>query len=399
MKYLVLLGDGMADEPLEQLGGKTPLDHADTPFMDRLARNGRIGLAATVPEGFPPGSDVANLSVFGYDPRQCYSGRSPLEAASMGVALGPDDVAFRLNLVWLEAHCAKLYMGDFSAGHISTAEAGQLLATLQQELGDDDFSFYPGVSYRHLLVWKNGKDRMTCTPPHDISTLSVENYLPTGDGAAELLDLTNSAQMLLNTHPVNHARLARGEVPANSIWLWGQGRRPRMKTYRELYDLSGAVISAVDLIKGIGLCAGLDIIEVPGATGYLDTNYRGKAEYALQALKERDFVYLHVEAPDEAAHGGLLDEKIKAIEAFDREVVGTVVENLAQLGDCRLLVLPDHPTPVAKRTHTCDPVPYILYDSRGNVPSGAAGYSEAEALKADSLIAGCRLLPTLLGRD
>lgn len=399
MKYLVLLGDGMADEPLEQLGGKTPLDYADTPFMDRLAQNGQIGLAATVPDGFPPGSDVANLSVFGYDPQQCYSGRSPLEAASMGVELGPNDVAFRLNLVWLEAHCAKLYMGDFSAGHISTEDARQLVETLQQELGDDEFSFYPGVSYRHLLVWKNGKDKMECVPPHDISTHSIENYLPKGEGADELLNLTNSAQMVLNTHPVNHARIERGEVPANSIWLWGQGRRPQMETYRELYDISGAVISAVDLIKGIGLCAGLDIIDVPGATGYLDTNYRGKAEYALEALKDRDFVYVHVEAPDEAAHGGLLEEKIKAIESFDREVVGTVVESLKQLGDCRLLVLPDHPTPVAKRTHTSDPVPYILYDSRINSTCGAAGYTEVEAARADSLMPGCQLLPTLLERE
>lgn len=396
MKYLVLLGDGMSDEPLEQLGGKTPLGHAETPNMDKLAQNGTIGLAATVPEGFPPGSDVANLSVFGYDPQQCYSGRSPLEAASMGVELGPDDVAFRLNLVWLEAHCAKLYMGDFSAGHISTEDAGQLITTLQQELGDDEFTFYPGVSYRHLLVWKNGKDKLECVPPHDISTLSIEDYLPKGDGAEKLLNLTNSAQMLLNTHPVNHALIERGEVPANSIWLWGQGRRPQMKTYKELYGLTGAVISAVDLLKGIGMCAGLDIIEVPGATGYLDTNYRGKAEYALEALKERDFVYVHVEAPDEAAHGGLLEEKIKAIESFDREVVGTIVDNLEALGDCRLLVLPDHPTPVAKRTHTSDPVPYILYDSRNPVESVVSGYTEAEAIKADSLISGYDLLPTLL---
>ncbi|HKJ04448.1 MAG TPA: cofactor-independent phosphoglycerate mutase [Geopsychrobacteraceae bacterium] len=399
MKYLVLLGDGMADEPLEQLGGKTPLDYANTPFMDRLARNGQIGMAETVPDGFPPGSDVANLSVFGYDPQQCYSGRSPLEAASMGVKLGPDDVSFRLNLVWLEAHCAKLYMGDFSAGHISTEESRQLVETLQQELGDEEFSFHPGVSYRHLLVWKNGKDKMECVPPHDISTQSIEDHLPKGEGAEQLLNLTNSAQMVLNSHPVNHARIERGEVPANSIWLWGQGRKPQMKTYREMYGINGAVISAVDLIKGIGICAGLDIINVPGATGYLDTNYLGKAEYALETLKKSDFVYVHVEAPDEAAHGGLLEEKIKAIERFDSEVVGTVVNNLEQLGDCRLLVLPDHPTPVAKRTHTSDPVPYILYDSRSKVLSGAAGYTEAEALKTGVKIPGCQLLPTLLGQD
>ncbi|MDT8420558.1 MAG: cofactor-independent phosphoglycerate mutase [Desulfuromonadales bacterium] len=399
MKYLVLLGDGMADEPLEQLGGKTPLEQAQTPYMDRLARTGKIGLAATVPGGFHPGSDVANLSVFGYDPQHCYSGRSPLEAASMGVELGPDDVAFRLNLVWLEAHYGKLYMGDFSAGHISSEDSAKLVETLQQELGDDEFSFYPGVSYRHLLVWKNGRDKMICVPPHDISSQSIENHLPRGDGAAELISLTTSAQLVLNNHPVNHARVERGDLPANSIWLWGQGRKPKMETYRTLYDISGAVISAVDLIKGIGVCAGLEIIDVPGATGYLDTNYRGKAEYALDALKQHDFVYVHVEAPDEAAHGGLLEEKIKAIEDFDREVVGTIVENLDGVGDCRLLVLPDHPTPVAKRTHTSDPVPYILYDSRNNSLNGVRGYTESEAANAGSLIPGCELLSTLLERN
>lgn len=398
MKYIVLLGDGMADEPLQELGGKTPLAYAKTPNMDLLAKKGRIGLAATVPEGFHPGSDVANLSVFGYDPQQCYSGRSPLEAASMGVKLGPEDVAFRLNLVWLEAHYGKLYMGDFSAGHISTEDARPLIETLQEELGDDEFSFHPGISYRHLLVWKNGRDKLECVPPHDISGQSIENHLPKGEGAAELINLTNSAQMILNTHPVNQSLIDRGEVPANSIWLWGQGRRPKMETYEELYKVSGAVISAVDLIKGIGVCAGLDIIDVPGATGYLDTNYRGKAEYAIDALKERDFVYVHVEAPDEAAHGGLLDEKIQAIESFDREVVGTVLENLGQIGDARILVLPDHPTPVAKKTHTSDPVPYILYDSRENKESGAEGYTESEAAKADSLVPGCELLSILLGR-
>ena len=396
MKYLVLLGDGMADEPVAELNGKTPLEAAQTPNMDKLSRIGRIGLAATVPEGFPPGSDVANLSVFGYDPLECYSGRSPLEAASMGVDLAPEDVAFRLNFVWLEAHYGKLYMGDFSAGHISTEEARFLIETLQEELGGEEFNFYPGVSYRHLLVWKNGKDRLTFTPPHDISTHSIEDHLPQGDGADVLMDLTNSAQMLLNDHPVNNRRVAEQKLPANSIWLWGHGRKPAMETYRKRFGLSGSVISAVDLIKGIGVNAGLDVIEVPGATGYIDTNYRGKAEYALAALQDRDFVYVHVEAPDEAAHGGLLQEKIAAIEAFDRDVVGTILEGVETLGDCRFLVLPDHPTPVAKRTHTADPVPYILYDSRCAVVSQANGYSEAEARRCGETIPGHQLLRMLL---
>ena len=400
MKYIILLGDGMSDEPIGELGGKTPLEVAATPNMDRLSQRGKIGLAATVPEGYPPGSDVANLSVFGYDPAECYSGRSPLEAASMGVELAPDDVAFRLNFVWLEAHYGKLYMGDFSAGHISTEEAKPLIETLQEELGGDEFNFYPGVSYRHLMVWKNGKDQLTFTPPHDISTQSIEGNLPQGDGAEILLDLTNSAQMLLNNHPVNNQRIAEKKLPANSIWLWGHGRKPVMETYQQRYGLTGAVISAVDLIRGIGVNAGLDIIEVPGATGYLDTNYRGKGEYAVKALQNSDFVYVHVEAPDEAGHGGLLQEKITAIESFDRDVVGTIIENLAKIGDCRILITPDHPTPVEKRTHTSDPVPYILYDSRQDSESQASGYSEAEAKRCGDVIPGHQLLSELLnGRD
>jgi 2,3-bisphosphoglycerate-independent phosphoglycerate mutase len=398
MKYLVLLGDGMADEPIESLGGKTPLQFAQTPYMDRLADSGTLGLAATVPDGFHPGSDVANLAVFGYNPAESYSGRAPLEAASMGVELGPDDVAFRLNLVWLEAHFGKLYMGDFSAGHIGTAEAAELVNCLQAELGDEKFSFHAGISYRHLLVWHGGMDALRCVPPHDISTLSIEDHLPEGEGSAALMDLMNSAQMLLANHPVNNARLERGDLPANSIWLWGQGRRPDMKTYRELYGLEGGVISAVDLIRGLGVCAGLKVIDVPGATGYLDTNYLGKGEAAIELLKDADFVYLHVEAPDEAAHGGLLDEKIKAIEDFDRLVVGTVVDALEQIGDCRILVLPDHPTPVELRTHTSKAVPYVLFDSRNCQNRRSVGYSEVSAEATGVQSEGHLLLSQLLER-
>lgn len=398
MKYIILLGDGMSDEPMAELGGKTPLETAHTPNMDELCRKGRVGLAATIPDGYPPGSDVANLSVFGYNPGDCYTGRSPLEAASMGVDLAPEDVAFRLNFVWLEAHFGKIYMGDFSAGHISTGEASELIRCLHDELGGDEFHFYPGVSYRHLLVWKNGKDQLKFTPPHDISTQSIEDYLPQGDGAAILHDLMNSAQMLLLNHPVNNRRVAQRQLPANSIWLWGHGRRPAMETYQQRYGLTGAVISAVDLIRGIGVNAGLDIIHVPGATGYIDTNYRGKAEYAIAALKNRDFVYLHVEAPDEAAHGGLLKEKIEAIENFDREVVGTIINSLDQIGDCRILVTPDHPTPVARRTHTRDPVPFVLYDSRCDFASPAIAYSEKEAAKTGYSVKGHELLNLLLER-
>lgn len=397
MKYIVLLGDGMADEPMEELGGLTPLEKAETPHMDQLAGAGTLGMAHTVPTGFHPGSDVANLSVFGYDPHHCYSGRSPLEAASMNVSLGPDDVSFRLNLVHLEPHFAHLYMSDFSAGHIATDQARELIASLQEYLGDEEFSFYPGISYRHLLVWKNGKDKLHCTPPHDITNQCVGDHMPRGEGADELVHLTTQAQIVLGNHPLNRKREEAGEVTANSIWLWGQGRAPEMADYGQLYGLKGAVISAVDLIKGIGVYAGLDVVDVPGATGYIDTNYRGKAEAALLALKDKDFVYLHVEAPDEAAHAGKLEDKIRAIEDFDAQVVGPVLDGLRGSGDFRMLVLPDHPTPVSKMTHTSEPVPFVLYDSQTPLASPAA-YSEKAANASGVVAVGHELLPQLLGR-
>lgn len=384
MKSIVLLGDGMADEPLEELDGKTVLQHANTPNMDLIATQGESGLVHTVPKGFHPGSDVANLSVFGYDVSSCYTGRSPLEAASMGVHLEPEDVAFRLNLVTLTANYGKIYMEDFSADHISTSEANEIVSTLQTELGGDEFEFYPGVSYRHLMVWKGGRDKLTFTPPHDITGQPIDDFMPQGDGAEILIDLMNSSQMLMNTHPVNDARENARKLPANSIWLWGHGRKPEMPTMQEKFGIDGgAVISAVDLIKGIGIYAGLDVIDVPGATGYLDTNYRGKAEAALDALSHQDFVYLHVEAPDEAGHSGNVEDKLAAIEAFDREVVGPVLDGIKQFEAWRVLVLPDHPTPVALRTHTDKPVPYAIVGSNGEFSGGrkAKAYSEDEAGK------------------
>jgi 2,3-bisphosphoglycerate-independent phosphoglycerate mutase len=344
-----------------------------------------VGLAHTVPDGLPPGSDVANLSVFGYDPRTCYTGRSPLEAISMGVELGPRDVAFRMNLVTLRPHNSKIYMEDFSAGHIGSEESHQLIATLQAELGDEHFEFHPGVGYRHLLVWRNGKDTMTATPPHDISGKKVLEYLPQGDGAAELINLMNSSQMVLHKHPVNKQREERDDLPATSIWLWGHGKSPVLQPYKEKFGLSGAVISAVDLLKGIGLCAGLEVINVPGATGYLDTNYKGKAEAALEALNQLDFVYVHVEAPDEASHSGNLQHKIKAIEDFDQLVVGTVLAGADRFDDLRILCCPDHPTPVHKMTHTCDPVPFIVYRPGQQNSNGATSYDEVQA-KATGLM-------------
>lgn len=382
MKSIVLLGDGMADEPLEELDGKTVLQHAKTPNMDYIASHGECGLVHTVPDGYHPGSDVANLSVFGYDPSSCYTGRSPLEAASMGVHLEPEDIAFRLNLVTLTANYGKLYMDDFSAEHISTAEAHEIIATLQAELGSEEFTFYPGVSYRHLMVWRGGRNKLIFTPPHDITGQPIDDYLPQGDGAEILIDLMNSSQMLLNTHPVNDLRENQRKLPANSIWLWGHGRKPQMPTMQEKFGISGGVvISAVDLIKGIGIYAGLDVIDVPGATGYIDTNYRGKADAALDALKEQDFVYLHVEAPDEAGHNGSVEDKLSAIESFDREVVGPVLEGIKKFDAWRVLVLPDHPTPVALRTHTDKPVPFAMIGSQGEFTGGrkASAYSEEEA--------------------
>jgi 2,3-bisphosphoglycerate-independent phosphoglycerate mutase len=400
MKYIVLLGDGMSDKALDELGGKTPLQAAKTPHMDFMARRGMLGLARTVPEGYPPGSDVANLSVFGYDPRTCYTGRSPLEAASIGVELGPADVAFRLNLVNLLPQGGKLYMQDYSAGHISDAEGRELVAALQEQLGSDEFQFYPGVGYRHLMVWRGGTDKMTVTPPHDITGQEVADYLPKGEGAERLIYLMNSSQMIFYSHPQYKKRGAANKLPANSVWFWGQGKAPRMESFLEKFGLTGAVISAVDLIRGIGVYAGLDIIKVEGATGYIDTNYRGKAEAALRALGQVDYVYLHVEAPDEASHSGNLADKITAIERFDAQVVGPVLEGLPKLGAYRVLCLPDHPTPVKMMTHTAAPVPFIIYGGEESAHEEVAGYDEGSA-KATGLCLddGFRLMELLMKKD
>lgn len=361
----------MSDYPIDELGGKTPLQVAKTPNMDYLAGQGRVGLAKTVPDGLPPGSDVANLSVFGYNPVECYTGRAPLEAASIGVSLHKDDVAIRCNLVTLESGPDGLYMKDFSAGHIKTEQATKIIQHLGAELSSDEFKFYPGVSYRHLLVWKGGNERVKTTPPHDITGKAVSPFLPSGNGQEKIIKLMTDSQRFLANNSINPA--------VNSIWLWGQGKAPSMQTYRVKFGLEGSVISAVDLMKGIGIYAGLDVINVPGATGWIDTNYKGKADYALRSLEIKDFVYVHVEAPDEAAHNGMLKEKIKAIEEFDELVVGTVLKGAGKLGDFRLLVLPDHPTPVSLKTHTADPVPFIFYDSTKAKDSGIKAFDEVSA--------------------
>lgn len=396
MKVIILLGDGMSDERYSELGNKSPLQAAATPNMDFMAQHGQTGLAHTVPNGLPPGSDVANLSVFGYDPRNCYTGRSPLEAVSMGVSLGPDDVAFRMNLVTLKPHGSSIYMQDFSAGHISTEEARELVEALQQGLGSPEIEFHPGVGYRHLMVWRGGKDGMTATPPHDITGKAILDHLPKGAGSETLINIMNHAQMLLHNHPVNKKRKDEDKLPANSIWLWGHGKTPRIAPYKEKFGLTGAVISAVDLIKGIGICAGLDIINVEGATGYIDTNYLGKAQAALAALEDHDFVYVHVEAPDEASHAGRMDHKIQAIEDFDRQVVGTVLEGIKKFGDYAILCTPDHPTPVKLMTHTSDPVPFIIYRGGEGKGNGADSYDEFQASSTGFALEGHALMQAIL---
>jgi len=354
MKLMVILGDGMADLPLAELQGRTPLQAAEKPNMDRLARLGRGGLALTVPDGFPPGSDVANLSVIGYDPRRFYTGRAPLEAASMGVHLGEGDIAFRCNLVTIEDGI----MTDYSAGHISTEEARELIGALKPLMPEE--RLYAGVSYRHLLVLQEGAEAV-CTPPHDISDQPVAGYLPQGDGAEMLLQLMEAAKPVLACHPLNLQRIKEGKRPANAIWLWGQGPAPSMPSFMDLYGLTGAMISAVDLLRGIAVYAGLEVIEVPGATGTIDTNYSGKVKGAIDALSRHDFAYLHIEAPDEASHAGDLEGKIRAIELLDQRVVGPVVEALDECKeDWRILLLPDHATPISIKTHSREPVPFVI---------------------------------------
>jgi 2,3-bisphosphoglycerate-independent phosphoglycerate mutase len=373
-KYLILLGDGMGDYPIPRLKNRTVLESAHTPNMDFIAQRGILGQVQTIPASFTPGSDVANLSILGYDPRLYYTGRAPLEAASIGVSLAPCDVAFRCNFVTL----FEGKMQDFSAGHISTVEGRSLIQEMDSRLGSAEFQFFCGTSYRHLLVWRGGKEQMLCTPPHDISGQAIDSHLPRGEGADRLLDLMTRSQDVLRDHPVNQERTAKGLPAANSIWLWGQGSAPQLPSFQEKYQKSGAIISAVDLLKGIGRYLGLEIIEVPGATGYLDTNYAAKADYALDALLEHDFVYVHVEAPDEAGHNGDLKAKIQAIEDFDRLVVGTVLNKISQFSSFQIMILPDHLTPVSVRTHTCEPVPFAIFPGQAQDTHLSNGKEEAD---------------------
>jgi 2,3-bisphosphoglycerate-independent phosphoglycerate mutase len=364
MKYIVLLGDGMADRPLDDHSGKTPLQISRTPCMDALARSGTLGMVATIPEGFDPGSDVANMCVLGYEPARYYTGRAPIEAVSMSIALGPDDIAFRCNLVSFKATGSGLLMDDYSAGHIPTAEAHRFIAALKNELDAPGRTLYPGISYRHVLVWNGADAHLQTSAPHDITGKEIELFLPQGLDAEPVREVMRTSQNLLEAHALNRERKARGEKPVSSIWLWGQGTAVQLPSFSEKYGLNGSVISAVDLIKGLGISAGLTSINVPGATGYLDTNYAGKVSAALAALEQQDFVFVHVEAPDEASHKGSFAEKIQAIEDFDAKIVQPVLEGLRHSQEpFRLLVLPDHPTPLCLKTHASEPVPFVLYDS------------------------------------
>lgn len=390
----MLQPDGVADRPIAALGGRTPLEYARTPHMDRLASCGTLGMTHTIPDGLPPGSDVGTMSLLGYDPRRYHTGRSPIEAASMGVELGADDVAFRCNLVCI----ADGVMQDFTAGHISTAEAANIIGAIQAQLGNDVFEFHPGVSYRHLLVWRGGKSAMRTTPPHDITDREVADYLPAGDGAEDLRRLMEASQEILAAHSINRARRERGERPATTIWLWGQGKRPALPTMRERFGITGAVISAVDLVNGLGVLAGLEVIKVPGVTGFLDTNYQGKASYGLRALQSKDLVFVHVEATDETGHMGAVDKKVQAIEDFDNKIVGPMLEGLREIPEWRMLLMPDHATPCALKTHSPDPVPFIVVAARDLGSAVAArGYSERAAVATGLVVPEAHtLLPQYL---
>lgn len=383
MKYIIVLGDGMADVPVPELGNRTPLEAADKPYMDALARRGICGMVQTVPTGMPPGSDTANMSVLGFAPRIYYSGRSPLEAVALGINVAPEDVTFRTNLVCVsdEAVYADKTMIDFSAGEISTTEADLLIRTLQKELfTDSDLRLYPGISYRHCLVKKDGKTGTVLTPPHDITGKPVRDCLPQGEYGVRLRDLMERSHEILKDHPVNRARIAAGKNPANSVWFWGEGTKPKLEPLEKLYGIQGGMVCAVDLLKGLALCAGMKTVDVPGATGGMTTNYQGKGEAALHLLREGcDLVYIHIEAPDECGHHGNAAAKVAAIEAIDRDIVGYLKNELEQSGEpFRMLVTPDHPTPVHLMTHTGDPIPFVLYDN-SRIYNGCARYTEAAA--------------------
>jgi 2,3-bisphosphoglycerate-independent phosphoglycerate mutase len=399
MKYIILVGDGMADFPLAELGGKTPLEAAATPAMDYLAAHGQLHTLRTVPEGLPPGSDVANLSLLGYKPEDYYTGRAPLEAASLQVPLGEKDIAYRCNLVTMAfGQGDQATMVDYSAGHITTPEATAIMATLAASLNGGGLDFYAGVSYRHLLVVGQEVDDLVTVPPHDHTGADVSDYWQAYLHNPIFGPMVRRAMDILANHPVNLQRIAAGKLPANGIWLWGEGRAPILPTMKSRFGITGALISAVDLLKGIGVYAGMEVINVPGATGYLDTNYQGKADAALRALRDHDLVLVHVEAPDEAGHQGLIPEKVQAIEDFDHKIVAPIVAGLAGM-EYRMAITCDHFTPIVMKTHAALPVPIVLFDCTVQAKGSGQGYSERSADAAGSLLAdGEEFFTALLNR-
>ncbi len=382
MKYAVVLYDGMADYPVPALGGKTPMEVAKKPYLDKLARYGKIGKVKTVSEGLKPGSDIANMSVLGYNPRECYTGRSPLEAVSIGVDMLDSDIIFRCNLVTLsdEESYADKTMIDYSAGDISTEEAREIIKSVQEHFGNDIFAFYGGVAYRHCLVWHGGTlDLGKMTPPHDISGKVIGEHLSKSENAKELVKMMEESYGFLMEHPVNKARIAKGERPANSIWFWGEGTKPSLPDFKEKYGVEGSIISAVDLLKGIAKCANMAAPEVEGATGYIDTNFDGKAQCAIAELESKDFIYIHLEAPDECGHRNEPENKVKAIELIDEKILGAILPELEKYEDYKVLILPDHPTPIVTMTHAADAVPYLIYQKSKHADNGVESFTEKTA--------------------
>ena len=401
MKYIVVLGDVMSDWKIKELGGKTCLEAANTPYLDKLAPYSEIGLCKTVPDNLKPGSDVANMSVLGFDPKVFYTGRSPLEAVSMGINLTPSDVTLRCNLVTLsdDEPYENKTMLDYSAGEISTEEAEELINYIDKKLGGEKYKFYPGISYRHCLVVDNGETGHSLTPPHDISDRKITKFLPQGVNGNIYLSFMKESFSLLKDHPVNIKRIKEGKKPANGIWLWGEGTKPSFDSFEKLHNLKGGIISAVDLVKGIGMLAEMKIIDVEGATGNYETNFAGKANKAVdELLNGLDYVYIHVEAPDECGHHGDFKNKIYSIERIDGSVVKTVTERFNEAGEAfAMLVCPDHPTPCAIKTHVSEPVPYLLYSNAKNLSNGAKRYTETEAQNTKTYVSdGYKLIEKLI---
>jgi 2,3-bisphosphoglycerate-independent phosphoglycerate mutase len=403
LKYVIVHGDGMADWPCDELGGRTPLTAARKPNMDLIATRGELGLVATIPDGMPSGSDVGTMSMLGYDPARYHTGRAPIEAASMGIELAPDDVVFRMNLVSLTpGDCGAQIMNDFTAGHIASEEAARIVEDLRHELAGDGIEFFNGVSYRHLMVWRRGVTGTTLTPPHDITGKPIEAHLPKGPGADRLSALMQRGAEIMREHPVNQERRAAGQTPATSPWFWGQGKRPAVPTLKDRFGVDGSVISAVDLVNGLGRLAGLEVITVPGATGFLDTDYSAKARYGLESLARRDFLLLHIEAPDEAGHMGRADLKTEAIERIDELVLGPLLAGLPSFGEWALLLMPDHATPSVLKTHSNEPVPFAILKSGASAAPAdghARRYTETEAARTGVVVrSGYRLIDSLFGR-